>query len=60
MGRSSHCTDKSVSYKSPHSTYKTKPLGECYAASAMGEGCNSQFIRAAIENIIFANAIKKI
>ncbi|KAK7065498.1 hypothetical protein SK128_016070 [Halocaridina rubra] len=41
MGRSSRCTDQSASYKSPHSTCELRPLGECYAASAVEEGCNS-------------------
>ncbi|KAK7083580.1 hypothetical protein SK128_001897, partial [Halocaridina rubra] len=41
MGRSSRCTDQSASYKSPHSTCEMRPLGECYAASAVEEGCNS-------------------
>ncbi|KAK7074215.1 hypothetical protein SK128_018362 [Halocaridina rubra] len=41
MGRSSRCTDQSASYKSRHSTCEMGPLGECYAASAVEEGCNS-------------------
>ncbi|KAK7074189.1 hypothetical protein SK128_005798 [Halocaridina rubra] len=41
MGRSRRCTDQSASYKSPHSTCEMRPLGECYAASAVEEGCNS-------------------
>ncbi|KAK7070416.1 hypothetical protein SK128_021345 [Halocaridina rubra] len=41
MGRSSRCTDQSASYKSPHSTCRMRPPGECYAVSAVGKGCNS-------------------
>ncbi|KAK7047496.1 hypothetical protein SK128_023590 [Halocaridina rubra] len=40
MGRSCRCSDQSVSYKSPHSTSEMKPLGKCYAISAVGEGCS--------------------
>ncbi|KAK7045754.1 hypothetical protein SK128_028150 [Halocaridina rubra] len=41
MGRSSRCTDQSENYKSPHSTCEMRLLGECYAVSAVEEGCNS-------------------
>ncbi|KAK7012941.1 hypothetical protein SK128_017109 [Halocaridina rubra] len=40
MRRSSCCTDRSASNKSPHSTSEMRLLGECYAASAVEEGCN--------------------
>ncbi|KAK7067299.1 hypothetical protein SK128_004521 [Halocaridina rubra] len=35
------CTDRSANYKSPLSTCEMRALCGCYAASALGEGCNS-------------------
>ncbi|KAK7078004.1 hypothetical protein SK128_012400 [Halocaridina rubra] len=46
MGRSSRCTDQSASYKSPHSTCEMRPLGECYAASALASHTQMDFINA--------------